>query len=90
MQEQYINVPLGGLPLNLMCFGDGTVALQPTQPHKGIIDGNVRIFQDGLQIAGSVYQYGFRYAYKEMPELKSWLANQKLTMPNFAPQEFQF
>lgn len=84
-----IGLALKGLPIQLQCYQDGTVAFAKLGLFKAIVDQP----GDGLQAiittediaigADTVIEYGMRYRYKEMPELLAYLKSLDMEMPVF-------
>lgn len=75
-----------GLPLQLQCYEDGTVAFAKLGLFKAIVDqpevGLQAIIttEDIVIGADTVIEYGVRYNYKEMPELLAYLKSQNMEM----------
>jgi hypothetical protein len=85
--QQYVQVPIGSLPVHLICLANGKVALVPVSAFPTIYDQGedgsiVAVFtQEGFKIGGVDFSYRVEYNYKLIPELLSWLVAQHLTSP---------
>lgn len=99
MQLQQIALPLGGLPLNLICLSNGLVAIQPIGAFKSILEAlegiPVVIASDGMSIGDKEYRYGEMIEYKQDENMLKWLKSLNMEMPNIQsnngfPQGFPF
>jgi hypothetical protein len=81
-----IAIPLSNLPLTLLCRGDATLSIQPSQNFKYFTDGVVQFDMTGFTINGVQYNYGEFLKYKEIPELFKWLQSLNMDMPSFQQQ----
>lgn len=92
--HQQINIPIGNLPLQLVCISNGTLGIVPTMSFKTIIDSyddtakvDAIISEDAIKIVDKEqqkeYSYKTAYEYKYEPLLKRWLVQQDLLMPQF-------
>lgn len=85
---QYYSFHLGALPLVINCFETGQISISRgiakmpliiDQPEVGV---QAIISQEDIAIgADTVIQYDYLYAYRQMPELLSWLQAQKMELP---------
>ena len=89
-----VQVPLGGLPVNLVLVtvGQGAVAFVKVAPFTTIFDadedGNISaaFYEDEFNIFGTsgdeeVFRYNTLYEYKELPVMLEWLKQQGLQEP---------
>ncbi len=80
--------PMKGLPIQLNCYQDGTIAFEKMVFFQTIVDqpelGVQAIFDaDGIFVgANTQLEYNERYEYKQMPELFAWLVAQQMEMPS--------
>jgi hypothetical protein len=81
-----VNIPLSTLPLTLICRGDATLSLQPSQNFKYFTDGVAQFDMIGYSINDVQYNYGEFLKYKEIPELLKWLQGLNMEMPSFQQQ----
>jgi hypothetical protein len=81
-----MQIPIGQLPINLVLLSDGTLVFIKVANFGVIFDhklgGVDAIFhEDSFTINGTDYFYNTIYAYKEIPEMLQWLAQQNLQWP---------
>lgn len=82
---QQIAINLGNLPLNLILVSNGQLALVPRgnfpvifdQPEQGI---SAIISSDKFLVGDKEIRYNTAISYKDIPELKEWLVQQKLEL----------
>ena len=86
--SQYVQIPIGTLPINLIALDNGDVAFVITQDFKSVIDQpskdeNVGAYFDktSFSIADQSFSYSQRYAYKDIPVMLQWLKQQELISP---------
>lgn len=83
MQHFQIAVPIGTLPLQLVCISDASIAFVKTQDFATIVDDGATFSKDGFTIGKEDYQYSTKIYYKEIPDVLQWLVAQKLESPTF-------
>jgi hypothetical protein len=83
-----LQVPIGSMPVNLILVLDGRLAFVRVAQFNTIVcaataPGDIpAVFNfDDFTIGDTKYSYDMLYAYKEIPEMKQWLVNQNLVMP---------
>lgn len=86
--SQYVQVPIGSLPVNLITLDNGDVAFVTTSEFKAIIDlpsedDNVGAYFDkvSFSIGDMSFSYSQRYNYKDIPVMLQWLKQQGLQSP---------
>lgn len=87
-----VQLPIGTLPIMMMCYETGQVAFARMRDFNLIVDAP----ESGIQALISnqdIYvgtdteiKYGEMYDWQSMPELKAWIAAQNLDMPTFRTQ----
>lgn len=85
-----ITTSLANLPLNITYIMDGTIALQPNQHFKAIIDNDVKLDMTGFTVGDESYDYNVAISYKEDEKLLKWLQSLNMTMPSFQQNHFGF
>ena len=83
-----VPIPIAGMPLTLICLGDGSIAIQPSQQFSTLIDqqlgGISAMFNmEGFTIGAEEYKYNTKIFYKAAPNVLQWLQQQKMVMPVF-------
>lgn len=81
MQEQHVVLPLGGLPLQLVCISDASIAIVKSQNFTTIIEDNASFSNESFTIAGVEYAYNKKIYYKQVAGVLEWLQQQKLIAP---------
>lgn len=84
-----ITTQLANLPINMTYIVDGTIALQPNQPFRAIIDNDVKLDMTGFTVGEESYDWNVAIDYKKDANLLKWLQSLNLQMPNFQ-QGFPF
>lgn len=82
-----VQVPICGLPVHLILLSDGTlvfirvakVGVIFDMPEDGL---DAILTDDGFSIAGEDFWYNTIYKYKEIPNMLTWLQQQKLIQPD--------
>lgn len=78
----YLQVSIGGMPVNLILNPKGVLAFVKTQPIVAVFtDDGAAFYSDDFEIAGEGYDYNTWYEYKSIPEMLDWLQRQNLQMP---------
>jgi hypothetical protein len=88
MQHFQIAVPLGNLPVQLICISNGTVAFVRTQDFGAIFDHpengvSAKFTNESFSLGQEDFIYNTAYRYKEIDVMLSWLTQQQLEMPVF-------
>lgn len=96
----YIQVPLGRLPLHLVCLSNGCVAIviqqSPFNPFRDLLDLSLHGVSADFSTTGfrmyrgdesEEYGYGQQIEYKQQPLLLKWLQQQELEMPEFSKEK---
>lgn len=84
-----VNLPLGGLPITLICLSNGTIGFQPAGKLRTMIDQqpsdkvSAIIYDEGMLVGNTEIEWIVAYDYKQMPDLLGWLKQQELIMPEF-------
>ena len=85
-QAQFqVQVPIAGMPINLVCLSNETLAFIRVTDFKALFDmapsseGVDAAFYEDLFVIDEVeYNYNHCYSYKEIPSMKAWIIQQKL------------
>lgn len=81
MTHWQVSVPLGTLPIQLVCISDASVALVRTSNFATIFDGTAVFANESFTIANVEYEYNKKVYYKQVPEFLAWLVAQNLELP---------
>lgn len=81
-----VQIPIGGMPINLVLISDGTLVFIKVRPFGVLFDhpesGLKAIFhEDCFTIEGEEFHYDTIYQYKEIPNMLGWLKQQNLQEP---------
>jgi hypothetical protein len=88
-----IAIPLGGLPLQMACLGNGQIGFMRTQDFETIYEScdgyQVCMDYEGIKFTGSKLDtpldilYNVAINWKDKPVLIEWLQSIQLQMPQF-------
>lgn len=80
-----VQIPIGSLPIQLVCIQNGTIAFVPTVPMFPVFfdigEPEALIDKEGLHIGEDSFSFHTAYAYKQFPSLVQWLKRQDLVSP---------
>ncbi len=89
---QPIQIPIGNLPVHLVCCGEDASVAFVRVANVGVIfesngDKSSLFTNEAFCINDTEYEYNMRYHYKAIPEMLEWLQDQNLIMPTFTQGE---
>ena len=80
-----VQIPIGNLPIQLVCLETGAVAFVPVVPSFPVFfdigEPEALIDKEGLHIGEDSFAFNTAYVYKQYPSLVQWLKRQNLISP---------